>query len=895
MTEIFDKYQSKVNESAFGFLGYWWPLFLDYNEAREADDPSERNDTNKAAVTLVFREFSYTEDRPGLNGETTGLVRFYMPLSKAIKHVLTDCRLMWATNGFDGVQHIPFEDDAVEEWEGYYRAQFFNTNGEPYLRPAHPMLQNVPPLPGIGSVNTNSGSGGDTYVGRIIDDAGGVLRPAFSLKTTSWARDAGLVDDDPKYNYTFLIQNTRFGRTWPAGLEGFSIRMSWEDIHKGVEDSDPRHGETSFIGYGNNVVGNVWSDVGGGGNEVMWFAIGLEPPQKFDIDELQRLAAQHDLWRILMNNDLGAEMWNWADYYAIEMFWRIGDIRNEWGEGPLGGELVHVDAGEEPQPQQHREKSMASFKGCPVPDYIIEGNTMYDWMQWASAMAGGWPDIGQRNRGDMVGERAHWIRSDIGPDTVVQWRGKNWRVAGDDDEARMDNVRWITSPPTDSVPVIRESGRGSPRWNHHPCTLASGVGWETLKRWRRLIPPPADGNENPGGAHFGYNTIDYGILLADNPALVPGYPYYGQNTELKPIDRSWEGFPGFPARLGGPIPDELKDPHGDGDRGGLDFEDGWNPTPEQLEAAQNAPWWRKAGEYRDFINEQNPEIFFEKFARLPVWEEVCAPEISGSQRYQTNPSAWPDSPLEVFDKNDPEEQWKIDQTRRAKRQIAIPPLFYKTYWSAGDDRRVELRKFKKWVTELGEDREYTFDVCIAFNKSIRPGLAPGPTDGNNWDYRNPGGNLAGIQWGKPELREIVPTTWTQNEQGARVANPQLAVNYPPWEGTPPWYLALVNYSQLWAAMYPPDEPWVANPPLWLMPAPPSYAEELRSRQDFSWPNWNPMGINVGIGIPGAIASQAFLELLARGGMPGIPLPGPGFGTPIRITSTSPLIGLDPGD
>ena len=156
-TRFFDQWQDRVNFASYGFVGYWWPLFLDYNEAKEADDPSVRNTTTKEALTLMFREFSYTEDRPGLNGETSGLVKFYMPLDKAIKHLLTDCRYMWSVTDASGNQRIPFEGDGDENEEELapglrvYRRQFFNDKGEPYLRPAYPMLKNVPPLPGLNS------------------------------------------------------------------------------------------------------------------------------------------------------------------------------------------------------------------------------------------------------------------------------------------------------------------------------------------------------------------------------------------------------------------------------------------------------------------------------------------------------------------------------------------------------------------------------------------------------------------------------------------------------------------------------------------------------------------------------------------------------------------------
>ena len=871
-TRFFDQWQDRVNFASYGFVGYWWPLFLDYNEAKEADDPSVRNTTTKEALTLMFREFSYTEDRPGLNGETSGLVKFYMPLDKAIKHLLTDCRYMWSVTDASGNQRIPFEGDGDENEEEIvpgirvYRRQFFNDKGEPYLRPAYPMLKNVPPLPGLNSKHGSAWvaprSGGSRP---ILDATGAVLRPGFSVESQSWARDAGLLDDDPKYDYTYLVPNTQFARLWPKELDGFTSRVPRHKLYLGITVDQPDHLEPSFIGYGNNVVGNIWGDQ----MKVEWRFLDLVPPVEFDLNELQRLATLHNLWVANLDMDIPGPpiQENWADAWVNDMFWRIGDVRDDFWEF-IDDQWVLVKAGPEPLPQEYRQTSIARFKECPVPDYVIEGNTIYDWMQWASAMAGGWPEIGERHRRDRIGLRAHLEQGDIGPNTIVQWRGKNWRVAGNDEETRMDNVRWITAPPTGSAPSVWETWRNRGQWRHHPCALASGVGWETLKRWRRLIPPPADGNEGVSGADFGYNTIDYGILLADNPPLVPGYPWFGQNTELKPINPAWEGSPGFPERLGGPIPDAIKDPHGDGDRGGLDW--GWDQSPEDLEAADNAPWWRKVNDYKNFINEENPGIFFEKFGRLPVWEEVCAPLLeSPILNPVRSTNKWPEDPLRVFNENDPNEQWKIDQTRRAKGQIIIPPLFDRTYpragpWQGDNSPRLLLRKWKKWAEGLqledGEWQkkviEYTFDVCINFNKSIRPGLAPGPTDGMDWDYRDVRGNVAGIHWGKPQLREIVATSFTQNVQGERVANTQSAIYYSPWEGTPVWYLALTNYSEIWAPPFPINQPWVANPPLWLMPAPPSYAIELLSEQDDN-------DMIMGVGVPGAIASQEFLALLQQ--------------------------------
>ena len=873
-TQFFGRYQDRVNLASYGFMGYWWPLFLDYNKAKEADDPSVRNTTTKEAVTLMFREFSYTEDRPGLNGETSGLVKFYMPLDKAIKHLLTDCRLYWEYENFHGERFIPFDEDVpMPDDLGFMlegratRGQFFDPKtGEPYLRPVHTMLYNVPPLPGV---NNRYGVGAHSQtVDAILDSTGGVFRPRFEvLPPPEWASELDAIQEyDPKFNFTFLQQNTQFGRFWPAGLEFIVDKVSREQLLEGLAEVDDRHVDVTFIGYGNNVVGNPWSDVG----LVDWDVLELTVPDEFSIADLQKRADELAArprdpwidWQLWQGDSfLGAMGYeNWADYYTQNMFPIWGDIRSMSLRRPF----------------ENRQITMSSLENHPVADYVIEGDTMYDWMQWASAMAGGWPDIGQRNRGDMVGERAHWIKSDIGPDTIVQWRGKNWKIAGDDEETRMDNVRWITAPPTDVAPRV-SSRRFIGDIQHHPSFPVTGVGWETLKRWRRLIPPPADGAETRyyGLRQFGYNSVDYGILLADNPVLAPGDLGEGRIGHIEPVDRRQIDQV---QRLGGPIPDVLKDPH-----------------IGQVGLRGDNTRWDNAGAYRDFVSEENPEIFFEKFGRQPVWEEIQIPAIEAQVSQGAEPwrQRWPDTTIKIFDEISADEQWKINQNLRAKKQIEIPPIFLDGILTP---RRPTLR-FRNWVQfnnveDIGLNNIQLHHVYMSFQKSIKPGLSPGPIDGIGWDYNEPGGNLAGIHWGHPNMREIAPTTYTQNVQGARVANTQSAIYYPPWEGTPPWYLALTNYSQLWAAIYPVRHPWVANPPLWLMPAPPAYAQMLMTnrnlfgvphRKGAPWPSpdaiWGmipPEGLppieEAAIGIPGAIASASFLGMLAQGGIRGISLP-----------------------
>ena len=883
-TQAFALWQNRVNIASYGFVGYWWPLFLDYNEAKEADDPSVRNSSVKGAVTLMFREFSYTEDRPGLNGETSGLVKFYMPLDKAEKHLLTDCRLYWEYQSFEGGRFIPFDEDVPMPDDLWFmmenhanRGQFFDPKtGEPYLRPIHTMLRNVPPLPGV-SQDGHTGAGSQV-VSRITDSTGGVFRPSFKvISPPEWASELdSILEYDPKYNFTFLQQNTRFGRFWPAGLEFMVDRVSREKLLEGLAEVDDRHVDVTFIGYGNNVVGNPWSDLGA----VPWAELDMPIPQEFNIADLQERAnilagrgpvqwgLKWQLWQemITPGGGRGNGFENWADYYTIKMFAAWGDTRS--GDEPIQ------------RPFENRQITMSSLESHPVADYVIEGDTIYDWMQWACAMAGGWPDIGQRNRGDMVGERAHWIKSDIGPDTIVQWRGKNWKIAGDDEETRMDNVRWITAPPTDAAPRVRPR-RFAGNIQHHASFPETGVGWETLKRWRRLIPPPADGAENIyyGLTRFGYNSVDYGILLADNPVLAPGEFVGGRIGHIEPVDRRQIDQV---QRLGGPIPDAIKDPH-----------IGQEPAPRG-----NNTRWRNAGSYRDFVSEENPEIFFEKFGRQPVWEEIEIPAVKSRWDQGLGPETqnWPDTPIKIFDESSANEQWKINQNLRGKRQIAIPPIFLGGDGTSVRPDRQTLR-FRTWIQfnnpeDIGIENLQVYEVFMSFQKSIKPGLPPGPIDGIGWDYNEPGGNLAGIYWGHPNMREIAPTTYTENVQGERVANTQSAIYYSPWEGTPPWYLALTNYSQSWAVIYPVRHPWVANPPLWLMPAPPAYAELLMSDQDIlgnrirggpAWPSpdaiWGilqPAGLppieEAAVGIPGAIASASFLGMLAQGGIRGISLP-----------------------
>ena len=925
-TAFFDQYQNRVNISSYGFMGYWWPLFLDYNEAKEADDPSVRNTTTKEAVTLLFREFDYTEDRPGLNGETVGLVKFYMPLDKAIEHVLSPASethrfcstIGWAGDGMFGCV-APGDDNWPDACNGQpiipeeahlypCTHMFFKPDGNPWTRPLAQMLDYVPPIPGI---DPHYPEGfGQTLIQEIVDSTGGKFRPQFRIgqdpgklppiPPRGFAGPGGLKGHlyDPNYNYTFLKQDTQFARRWPVGLEG-KPKPGVGEIYNAIIESDDETEEVSFLGWGNNVLGNPWSNLPYPGpwhyleGEINWWHPDITradwPIGPVD-DKLFAIAQKVNLWG---GGDITTiPQYNYAEWLAERMFQFMG---RPWWSVPAPN--VENEPGP-PLPQELREQAMSFIKTVPVADYIIEGDTIYDWMQWASAMAGGWPEIGERHRRSRIGLRAHLERGDIGPNTVVQWRGKLWRPAGDDEETRMDSVRWITSPPTDVGPEVIAGRR---QLQVHACfapgggicgqtplhtgRVATGVGWETYKRWRRLIPPPEVNRETSEWSSrdmergdkvgFGHSSIDYGVLLASD--LKPCRPAECEVWLKEPILHLWnDGYVGFEGyngqifdgyirqddidRIGGPIPEEYRMVIKTG-RTNRDF------------VRSNDRWTLdKQINYANFLENQNPGIFFEKFGRLPVWEEIPIPRESHYREYIKH---WPEIPLEVVDKNDPEEQWKIDQMQRSKRQIVIPPLFTKYGEMTAPLEKLEgVRTTKRFwtyytLTPNGDTEASDQLLLLNWGKSIRPELPPGPTNGYEWNYLEPGGNVAGIRWGKPRLREIVATSFTQNEQGAPAGASGNARNYPPWEGTPVWYLALTNYSQDWSVLFPPDKPWVANPPLWLMPAPPSYANELMSEQ---WPDPIIFGIPGGIGpgdldairgIPGATASQEFLAVLQQ--------------------------------
>ena len=925
-----DFYQKSVNESMFGFYGYWWPLFLDYNEAVAADDPSVRQTVRKEAVALVFREYSYSKGRPGLNGETSGLVKFYMPMSKAIEHVLSpasETHRFCSTIGWMGEAMFGCVAPGDDNWPDACNGQpiipeeihlypcthmFFKPDGNPWTRPLAQMLDYVPPLPGI---DPHYPEGfGQTLIQEIVDSTGGEFRPQFRIgedpgklpakMPTGDAGPGGLKGHlyDPNYNYTFLKQDTQFAKRWPVWFPKVNDKPGVGEIYEALIQSDDETGEVSFLGWGNNVLGNPWSNLPYPGP---WHF--LEDDLNFENPDITRadwpigplddklfaIAQKVNLWGD-WSDQLPIQE-NYAEWLAERMHQFMG--RPYW---QVPAPPVEDDPGP-PLPQELREQAMSFIKTVPVADYIIEGDTIYDWMQWASAMAGGWPKIGERHRRNRIGLRAHLERGDIGPDTVVQWRGKLWRPAGDDEETRMDSVRWITSPPTDVAPGVLAGGKqlqiheeskdpALDMWTTplHIGRLATGVGWETYKRWRRLIPPPEVNRETSEWSSrdmergqdvgFGHSSIDYGVLLASD--LKPCRPAECEVWLKEPILHLWnDGYVGFRGyngqifdgyirqddidRIGGPIPEEYRMVI--------------KPGRTNREFVRSNDRWTLDNQinYANFLENQNPGIFFEKFGRLPVWEEIPIPRESHYREYLKH---WPEIPLEVVDKNDPEEQWKIDQMQRSKRQIVIPPLFTKygemtaPWTNPGPLNGMRTTKrYWTYYTETPNGNTEAFDQLLLLNwgKSIRPELPPGPTNGYEWNYLEPGGNVAGIRWGKPRLREIVATSFTQNEQGAPAGASGNARNFPPWEGTPVWYLALTSYSQDWSVLFPPDKPWVANPPLWLMPAPPSYANELMSEQ---WPDpivfGGPGAIGPGDldairGIPGATASQEFLALLQQ--------------------------------